>query len=284
VKRAPAWTRHRGVGSRNACVFACLLGVGSLSASVFTEERAPESCPSPAAPAVGCCALTKAPVLRGASMLPRLNWRSWALPLAALLFGCAPKIGNRCTLSTDCSQIGDRLCDATQPEGYCTIFNCEPDTCPDSVCVGFNAQLDPACNGTDVSRTPRFERTFCMAPCSEDSDCRDSYKCADPKDDKFRVVDLISNPPGQKVCIAGSRDDKDAVNPAGSATTLPPVCGQGDPGANPWTPYTPDGGASGASSSSSSSSGMGGASSSSSSSSSSGGTGGAGGMGADGGP
>lgn len=214
-------------------------------------------------------------------MLPRLNWRSWALPLAALLFGCAPKIGNRCTLSTDCSQIGDRLCDATQPDGYCTIFNCEPDTCPDSVCVGFNAQLDHACEGTGLSRSPRLERTFCMAPCSEHSDCRDAYKCAGPKDGDFRVVDLINNPTEQKVCVPGSRENQGAGPSVASGTepTPPNVCGQGDPGADAWTPYIPDGGASGASSSS----GMGGASSSSSSSGM-GGASSSSGMGADGGP
>lgn len=208
-------------------------------------------------------------------MLPRLNWRSWALPLAALLFGCAPKIGNRCTLSTDCSQIGDRLCDATQPDGYCTIFNCEPDTCPESVCVRFNAQLDPACEATDLIRSPRLERTFCMQPCDDESDCRTDYTCIKPSERGARVVDILPAPEArsaQKVCMVALSPPQNNQ----SVDSSPNVCGPGDVGPA-WTPYIPAGGASGASSS-----GMGGASSSSSSGV--GGAGGNGGMGADGGP
>src|ERR1700712_731835 len=103
----------------------------------------------------------------------------WVIPLSALTFGCTPKIGNTCTLSTDCSQLGDRLCDVTQPDGYCTIFNCEPDQCPDSICVGFDPTLDPACKNADNGRWARFQRTFCMKPCDDDGDCRDAYQCVD---------------------------------------------------------------------------------------------------------
>src|SRR5262245_6663007 len=188
-------------------------------------------------------------------MLHSLHLRSSALLLAALAVGCAPKIGNSCKLSTDCSQLGDRLCDATQPDGYCTIFNCEPDTCPESACVGFNAELDPACKGTDISRTPRFERTFCMQPCSDQGDCRDGYKCASPSEGKFKIVDLVNNPLDQKICLAGL-DAAVPMSSNGSANMTPNVCGVGDPG-GPWTPYKPDGGMDGSSSSSGSSSGSG---------------------------
>ena len=96
-------------------------------------------------------------------MLFRLPRLAWVFPLATLLVsaGCAPKIGKSCTSSTDCSQLGDRLCDTTQPDGYCTIFNCEPDTCPEAVCVGFDSQIDPACGATQASQASRFERTDC---------------------------------------------------------------------------------------------------------------------------
>jgi hypothetical protein len=211
-------------------------------------------------------------------MLPRLTRLSWAIPVCALLLGgCAPKIGKSCELSTDCSQLGDRLCDTTQPEGYCTIFNCEPDTCPDSACVGFYAQLDPACGTTDDGRTPRFERTFCMAPCSSDSSCRDGYDCVDlsrndPNDPVQRgakIVDIVNDVGAKKVCMAA------VTLPLSIPPVVPDVCRTGDAGPD-WTPYdagapdaaTPDagtGGAGGAGGSmgSSSSSGMGGMGSSS---------------------
>ena len=80
--------------------------------------------------------LRSLPVLR---LLPALA----ALALAPVL-GCTPNIGNKCSLSTDCSQLGDRLCDTTQPGGYCTVFNCEPDQCPNAICVAFDPTLDPA--------------------------------------------------------------------------------------------------------------------------------------------
>src|SRR6188768_1286101 len=64
--------------------------------------------------------------------------------MGAVALGCTPQIGDKCTVSTNCSTTGDRLCDVTQPGGYCTKFNCEPGGCPDdSVCVNFGTTLSP---------------------------------------------------------------------------------------------------------------------------------------------
>jgi hypothetical protein len=117
--------------------------------------------------------------------------------LAALaLAGCAAKIGRRCTMSADCSQNGDRLCDTTQPDGYCTIFNCEPGTCPpdESVCVGFSEASCP-----NLRTSMRFERTFCMATCESGDDCRAGYVCQDMGP---QVVD--ADPPTRSVCIVAA--------------------------------------------------------------------------------
>ncbi len=224
-------------------------------------------------------------------MLFRLPRLAWVFPLATLLLGagCAPKIGKACTLSTDCSQLGDRLCDTTQPQGYCTIFNCEPDTCPEAVCVGFDSQIDPACGGTQASQASRFERTFCMKGCNDDSDCRDGYRCQEPKALSAAIVDL-KLPSTTGICIAGVQAfshcgiagipcAKDADCCSASCTNLvcdaPLICGVTDAGSFP-PPYMPDGGAGSSASSSSGSSSSSSASSSSGSSSSSG-AGGAGG-------
>lgn len=136
--------------------------------------------------------------------------RPWALLPAILLgaaaaAGCRPEIGDECVTSVDCSSQGDRLCDTSQPEGYCTIFGCEPDACPDnSVCVGFGLELDPACSadpqGTDP-RWPRFERTFCMISCEEDSDCRDGYVCRRPADRRATSIDIESEIKDSGVCF-----------------------------------------------------------------------------------
>ena len=107
--------------------------------------------------------------------LSRLLPFSIGLLLAgASALGCKPHIGDSCKLSTDCSVTGDRLCDTSQPDGYCTIFNCDPDTCPDdSICVEFHPG------------EKRLRRRFCLASCEKNSDCRQGYVCAgmstDPK-------------------------------------------------------------------------------------------------------
>jgi hypothetical protein len=140
---------------------------------------------------------------------------------AAVGLACSPQIGKKCSISTDCSQLGDRLCDTTQPGGYCTVFNCEPDSCPNAICVAFDPTLDPACGSSVIGRPPRFERTFCLAQCSTTSDCRDQYQCIDLQDPanqalrRARVVDVSAGDGGLgfKVCMAATCADglKDGV-------------------------------------------------------------------------
>ncbi|MEO6598522.1 MAG: hypothetical protein ABIQ16_01525 [Polyangiaceae bacterium] len=101
---------------------------------------------------------------------------------ATLALGCTPKIGDECTVSTNCSATGDRLCDITQPGGYCTVFNCEPGTCPaDSVCINFgttSSSVAPVC-APSQGNSP-YQRSFCMATCGSDGDCRGlPYVCKD---------------------------------------------------------------------------------------------------------
>ena len=101
---------------------------------------------------------------------------------AALALGCTPKIGDECTVSTNCSVSGDRLCDITQPNGYCTVFNCEPDTCPeDSECINFGTS-SPVDSCTPSQGISPYQRSFCMASCSSDADCRGGYACLYAKD------------------------------------------------------------------------------------------------------
>jgi hypothetical protein len=123
--------------------------------------------------------------------------------LAAASLGCAPGIGDECETSVDCSQGGERLCDITQPGGYCTIFNCEPGDCPDdSVCIAFGAQPSAvaACDQSDG--LSRFARSFCMATCSSGGDCRSGYDCIDvgaPGNPWAAVV--VDRGESGKVCI-----------------------------------------------------------------------------------
>jgi hypothetical protein len=143
----------------------------------------------------------------------------------AVLAGCSPKIGDKCTVSTDCSVQGDRLCDPTQPGGYCTIFNCEPNKCPDeAVCVAFN---EASCSSPALSR--RFQRTFCMLVCQSDSDCRAGYQCLDTTSDPARqVVDV--NPQSRKICTFPSSGPMPMPGPDPAVCQIPDAGPQPDAG------------------------------------------------------
>jgi hypothetical protein len=116
--------------------------------------------------------------------------------LAACALGaCAPAIGDECKTSLDCSSQGSRLCDRTQPRGYCTLRGCEQGTCPDeSVCVKFRPEAE------------RLSTTWCMAKCDSDDDCRsdDGYRCTEAED--FSSADVpeaeILGRPDQRFCSA----------------------------------------------------------------------------------
>jgi len=115
----------------------------------------------------------------------------------AIVTGCSPKIGDKCTVSTDCSAQGDRICDITEPGGYCTEFNCEQNSCPDNAaCINFGTTLsigDPGFTGqpnhpatvpaacmVSQGNSP-YQRSFCLAVCESDSDCRPDYSCIEPE-------------------------------------------------------------------------------------------------------
>lgn len=121
-----------------------------------------------------------------------------------VLGGCQPKIGDDCLVDLDCSQIGDRICDTTQPGGYCTMFNCGPTTCPEdeSVCVAFSNTPSEADGCGNLGRTSPYVRPFCMKSCEDDGDCRDGYVCIDITDDNPWGADLIEqDPKGTQVCV-----------------------------------------------------------------------------------
>jgi hypothetical protein len=126
-----------------------------------------------------------------------------ALALAALsAMGCSPKIGDKCQQSTDCSVSGGRLCDTAQPGGYCTILNCSGGSCPDhAICVAFQTSI-PGCPYDDYRSPARTARSFCMAHCSQDSDCRTSagYVCRDPTEAPWNASNLEADQ-SQGVCI-----------------------------------------------------------------------------------
>jgi hypothetical protein len=119
---------------------------------------------------------------------------SWVLSLLAAalvlsLGACSRQIGDDCSTATDCDPKGSRVCDLSQPGGYCTIVNCDENSCPsEAACIRFfPAQfLSRACNPlcedlpclTDQSADPQAR---CPDGCREGptDDCSPSELCLD---------------------------------------------------------------------------------------------------------
>jgi hypothetical protein len=120
----------------------------------------------------------------------------------ALLAGCAPHIGDHCAQNTDCGSTGTLVCDTSLPNGYCTQFNCTANVCQNSAtCVAFEPSV-PGCPYDDYQAPSRTNRTFCMAHCNHDSDCRHSegYICADPTKPPWSAA-IVDDNQSQLVCI-----------------------------------------------------------------------------------
>ena len=128
------------------------------------------------------------------------------LLLAALaMAGCQQHIGDSCSNSTDCSPTGERQCDLAQPGGYCTVFSCDPDTCPEGVCVEW--RFIPS----------RTAETWCMKTCNDDGNCRSEYSCVFPEEINMdgqlepnlpedervaRIIDLRGSKTESQICVA----------------------------------------------------------------------------------
>lgn len=145
--------------------------------------------------------------------------------------GCTPEIGDKCVQSTDCSTQGDRLCDTSQPGGYCTQFNCTKDSCPDeAACVLFNAAIqgcryDDRAGGTGS----RVARAFCVAKCADDSDCRPRYRCGDPRRAPWNGI-IQDADQSKRTCLVLPEDE---YPDGGFSKEPPPVCSAVGPAVPP---------------------------------------------------
>jgi hypothetical protein len=147
-----------------------------------------------------------------------------AVVLAVLAVGCTPHIGGSCTLNTDCSIDNSKQCDNSQPGGYCTVFNCSPNTCPNNaVCVELQANV-PGCPYDDYSSPSRSGRSMCLKSCNQDSDCRqgEGYVCRSMTDIRSSGVEavILDDNQSQKVCVIAAEVDSGTGGLADAA----PVC------------------------------------------------------------
>lgn len=133
-----------------------------------------------------------------------------ALALGLGLSGCTPKIGDHCAQNTDCSLQGTIVCDTSAPDGYCTVFNCIPDSCLDkAACVEFGGNV-PGCPYDDYKSPSRTGRTMCLEQCTKSSDCRtnEGYACVDPRLPPWNGI-IVDDVQTQHVCLPLSDYDPD---------------------------------------------------------------------------
>jgi hypothetical protein len=125
--------------------------------------------------------------------------------LALALAGCGKQIGDECESATECiSTDTDRIC-LTQsgegfPNGYCSQFNCSPDSCPEeAACVAYRRTLGGG-ECADQANRSRLERTYCMLRCNNDGDCRSGYKCMTADGDNSLGAAIIDRKSDVKIC------------------------------------------------------------------------------------
>jgi hypothetical protein len=139
-----------------------------------------------------------------------------ALAFGLLAAGCGKKIGDACSTNIDCQQDGTRICDLSQPGGYCTEDGCDENSCPsESICVRFFDQKfattscgpdqpcpaateiclvrGPAGSPAEMACMPlSSERRFCADKCNHDGDCRGAYSCQSAG--SYGSLALLKNP------------------------------------------------------------------------------------------
>lgn len=107
------------------------------------------------------------------------------LLIAALLgAGCGRSIGDNCSVNVDCSALGDRFCDISAPNGYCTMEGCDYASCPsEAVCIRFFTPLpDKSCtDSTQCAAYQTCQSGRCTGACSKHEDCGTGQRCVDGK-------------------------------------------------------------------------------------------------------
>jgi hypothetical protein len=154
---------------------------------------------------------------------------SVALLLSGLTASCTPAIGDRCGVSSDCSIQGNRTCDTSQPNGYCTILGCTANSCPDNAaCVVFGASV-LGCAYDDYGAPSRTGRAMCLKTCSSDTDCRQSegYVCAQLSQPPWRGgppwTAVLDTNTSQRVCVVAASSTEVMIQDAAVCSSERPV-------------------------------------------------------------
>ena len=123
-----------------------------------------------------------------------------ALMAALGLSSCGKKIGNSCQTAADCDPNGTRICDLSQPGGYCTIQGCDETTCPsEAACIRY------------------FPVQYLTNPCNPYCEDRQGLVVPDGGSDAGMDVDAGALPicPGVFPQDAAARSGNEAICPNG---------------------------------------------------------------------
>jgi hypothetical protein len=105
------------------------------------------------------------------------------------LGACKRQIGDDCSTAADCEPNGSRVCDLSQPGGYCTIVNCDETSCPsESACIRFfptqflTKACNPVCEDLPCLTDPEADKGQCPhddCPLGPTNDCTIDELCLD---------------------------------------------------------------------------------------------------------
>ncbi len=124
----------------------------------------------------------------------------FALTSALALASCGKKIGDSCQTPADCDPNGARICDLSQPGGYCTVQGCDETTCPsEAACIRF------------------FPVQFLTKPCNPYCEDRQGLSVPDAGSDAGMSVDAGALPlcPGLFAPAPANQPGNQAVCPNG---------------------------------------------------------------------
>jgi hypothetical protein len=131
----------------------------------------------------GLFRLQTCPVRASSSILSLL-----AIVLAVSAGACSREIGDDCSTAADCDPKGTRVCDLSQPGGYCTVVNCDENSCPDgSACIRFfpvpylSKGCNPVCEDLPCLTEPDDVDGHCPPECPQGptNDCTSEEICLD---------------------------------------------------------------------------------------------------------
>ena len=120
---------------------------------------------------------------------------------------CGKKIGEGCRTNIDCAQDGSRICDLSQPGGYCTEDGCDDSSCPsESICVRFFDQKYPTGECSLPPGTSPGTAGTCNIPPDTADQCRTSGQCL--PDELCVVCGPSSSVPEPYACCVPSASER----------------------------------------------------------------------------